>query len=521
MRNFSLGNFFKLHIGLLLPVIVFLVISSIKIFELPGSWYGDISEEHEYLTRILSGEFPYTFVVGAGPVYHYLITPIVAILGQSYETYKIASVVVGVLGIVAIFFLANELSSRRLAFFAALITALSFWYISWSRTGSTPVVVAPLLSSLTVLGAVRFRKNHRIHELVLGIFASSLGLFTHPSTFLLPVVFFILLLSDAIIYGSKRKMIALMLGVLVGFLPAFILFTGIIREQHALFLDPHGYIGRKVFGIFQEDPWSLLSRTGIYARKTLLMLHVTGDQTFRVNVPGSPHLDPVSSVFFLVGLAYWIVRKKNDARFVTASMVILVLPSMFPTALPGEVPSMTRTLVATPFIFLTIAGGLDLISRAIARVKPLLGYGAVVFLFLLIGAFNLTKYFREYPKTLPNRNSAFDKIIASYIDTLPLTTPVFLTSCCWGDWGEPEPKAIYYRLTRKDGRSQFITKKFIRTCDDVPLVQPVVLIGRPDDEDFYELVRSCFPMGTGKIHEDRLGQRVFHSYFIPAAKNEE
>jgi hypothetical protein len=202
-------------------------------------------------------------------------------------------------------------------------------------------------------------------------------------------------------------------------------------------------------------------------------------------------------------------------------MVILVLPSMFPTALPGEVPSMTRTLVATPFIFLTIAGGLDLISRAIARVKPLLGYGAVVFLFLLIGAFNLTKYFREYPKTLPNRNSAFDKIIASYIDTLPLTTPVFLTSCCWGDWGEPEPKAIYYRLTRKDGRSQFITKKFIRTCDDVPLVQPVVLIGRPDDEDFYELVRSCFPMGTGKIHEDRLGQRVFHSYFIPAAKNEE
>lgn len=521
MRNFSLGNFFKQHIGLLLPLAVFFVVSSIKLFELPGAWYGDISEEHEYLTRILSGEFPYTFAVGAGPVYHYLITPVVAILGQSYESYKIASVAVGALGIVGIYILAWELGSRRLAFYSALIAALSFWYIAWSRTGSTPVVVAPLLSALTVMGAIRFRKYHRSRDFVLGIFASSLGLFTHPSTFLLPVVFVILVVSDAITHDSKKKRIAVLLGVLIGFLPALILFTRIIREQHALFLNPHGYIGRKFLGITHEDPKLLFSRTGKYAGKTLLMLHVTGDQTFRVNVPGSPHLDPVSGVLFLAGLAYWILRQKKVIGFVIIPMVLLVLPSIFPTALPGEVPSMTRTLVATPFIFLTIAGGLDLIGRVIARVKPSFGYAAVFLLFFIITAFNLIKYFREYPKTLPNRNSAFDKITASYIDGLPTTTSVFLTSCCWGDWGEPEPKAIYYRLKRKERREELITKQFVRSCEEIPPVRPVVLIGRPDDEAFYRSIEACFPTGTGTLREDRLGQRVFYSYLIPAEKNEE
>ena len=523
MKVFLRSNVSRpLFLGFLLPVSVFLVVSSIRLFQLPGAWYGDISEEHEYLSRILTGEYPYTFAVGAGPVYHYLITPIVAALGQSLETYKIASVIVGAIGIVGIYLLALELSSRRVAFFSALIAALSFWYISWVRTGSTPVVVAPLLSSLTVVFAVRFRKHHRLSDVILGSFASSLGLFTHPSTFILPFVFIILLGWDGIFHRTGKRRWFGLVAAFVCFLPAVLLFLHIVLKQDALFLDADGYVGRKVIGLMKEDPKVLIARTGTYVVRTLLMLHVKGDTTFRYNVPGSPQLDPISGLLFIAGIWYWFTRPQRTVAYaVFVPLVLFMIPSVLPTAPADEVPSMTRTLVATPFIFLIVAGGMDAIYQSIAAKHIRTACIAVGVFFVVVGSLNIVKYFYSYPMSLPNKNAAFDKIIASFIDDLPQTTPVYLTSCCWGDWGEPEPKAIYYRLVKKETRENIIQDRFITSCDSVPSIRPTILIVRPDDTDFIGRVRSCFPGGIGTLHKDRFGQSVFYSFLIPEAKNSE
>ncbi len=56
--------------------------------------FGDINIVWEYLDWILTGLWPTHFVMSAGPIYPYLITPLIALTGPSYFGIKLASVVV-------------------------------------------------------------------------------------------------------------------------------------------------------------------------------------------------------------------------------------------------------------------------------------------------------------------------------------------------------------------------------------------------------------------------------------------
>jgi hypothetical protein len=55
----------------------------------------------------------------------------------------------------------------------------------------------------------------------------------------------------------------------------------------------------------------------------------------------------------------------------------------------------------------------------------------------------------SFPANLPNRNTPFAKIIAKEIDKLPDDTYVIVNSCCWGEWGQPEPDAIRFSMKKK------------------------------------------------------------------------
>ncbi len=58
---------------------------------LPAEWYGDITIVHDYVAAILAGQWPFYYQLSAGPLYHYLIAPLIAVLGYSYLSYKCAN----------------------------------------------------------------------------------------------------------------------------------------------------------------------------------------------------------------------------------------------------------------------------------------------------------------------------------------------------------------------------------------------------------------------------------------------
>ena len=74
---------------LLVILVLFFIACIYQLNVLPEEWYGDISNVHEYVNQILSGERPFYFFQSPGPLYHYLITPIVFFYrNHGYDTYK-------------------------------------------------------------------------------------------------------------------------------------------------------------------------------------------------------------------------------------------------------------------------------------------------------------------------------------------------------------------------------------------------------------------------------------------------
>ncbi|MBI3954930.1 hypothetical protein HY338_00670, partial [Candidatus Gottesmanbacteria bacterium] len=112
-----------------------------------------------------------------------------------------------------------------------------------------------------------------------------------------------------------------------------------------------------------------------------------------------------------------------------------------------------------------------------------------------------------YSKGLPDNNLAPGKIIAKYVDRLPTNVGIYFASCCWGAWGEPEPKGVVYVLRQR--REVVNYSKLIETCSEIETHSAVVVLS-PDRDD-----QSVYFMKCAK--DSRL-EEIKTSQGIPVAK---
>ena len=487
------------------PVLILFVYFSIALYKLdsiPGEWYGDISNVHEYVTQILSGKWPLYFFQNTGPVYHYLISPIIYILGNRYFQYKIASVSVGGLVVVATYLMAKALSGKKIAYITTFIALISFWTIVWARTGNSQILI-PVLSASTVYFAEKYNSKKRFRELLFGVLVSSAGLFTYPQTFILPILLILWLL-----YRKNFKAALISMSLIV---PVILLFSSIVARGKDNFTS--GYVGTKIPKIENFYVASTYKNMATNLVKTLGMFHFRGDVSFRVNVSNTPQLDILSGLLLLFGIYYWF--KKNRAILVSIifSILFLSLPSISPALPPIEIPNSGRTIAITPFVYMLVASGIYFIYKKINgdEVK----FVSLLLILLVIMVFNLNKYFYLYPKNLSNENVSYGKIIASYIDENKSDILIKLTSCCWGEWGQPEPKAIYYQLRNRKGRENIVYDyPFLKDCKELEDKNNVILIFNPSDELLIEKFKGCYPGAIKYDHREK-GYDVFSAVYIP------
>ena len=86
-----------------------------------------------------------------------------------------------------------------------------------------------------------------------------------------------------------------------------------------------------------------------------------------------------------------------------------------------------------------------------------------------------------------------------------------LTGCCWGAWGQPEPKGIYYVLHNQIGRNNILNSdQWLTGCEELDKSRPTVLIFKPDSPLINQF-KECLPGAAGELHLDQLGQKMFYS----------
>lgn len=478
---------FLLKKKLLLGIFVlYLTVSTYTLETLPGEWFGDISNLHGYVLDIQQGRWPVTFRQGVGPLVHYLYILFIPLTGQRYIGYKMLSVLSGAFSLLGVYFFAKNAFDKRTALLTTAITAVSFWFLVWARLGNV-LAILPGLVAFSFSYLFLYRKTQKRSHLIAGLLFAGASMFVYLGGMAVPVAFLVTFLL------TQKKKNCRDTGIAVaGILMILGLFIWVQFQDRAQLLTNQGYIGEKYLSIFSMEWHIFLKRIPVYIWKLMLMLHVRGDQIFRINVPGSPMLDVVSGLLFFVGVITVVLKNKGSLIFVAP--LLIVLPSIFPSLLPQQIPSSTRTFAATPFIFLIIGVGLSRLGK--------LGKLSTLGILGIVCVLNMYKYFYLYPQTLPNHNVAYGAIIASYIDTLPKTTKVYLSGCCWGDWGQPDPQGIYYQLKHPEGK-QDILGKLVTSCDEPEMRRPSLIIMPPQ---LGSLSLSCPHGSVRKI--EKQGQHV-------------
>ncbi len=471
-----------------------------QIDKIPGEWYGDISIEHDYVQTILEGHWPWFWVLSAGPVFHYLITLIIRLLGPAYSSFKIASILTGTAGLLGIYWLGKRLGDERTGLWGAGMAAVSLVYMIFSRLGSSPQMLVPVLSVLTVYETLKYLDKRNFTDLLAITGLILAGLFTYPASWLIP---------GAVIYTSivrswgrnLRQLLKPAIILLLFCLPMVIWWWRSLNPTGRNFSN--GYIGTKVTGFdFSTLLPVLLNNTG----KALGMFWIKGDISFRTNLSKQPVFDPISGILFILGIGYWI-KKGKKFRYLAGPLLIFLLPSISP-GIPGiEIPSNSRSLGAMPFAYLVAGGGAvwlgDLIKKEFR--KELFWAGLLV----VVAVINCRLYFTDYANGLPNHNTPFGKIIAGFIDKQPKQMPVYMTAYGWGEWQQPEPKGVYYALKKPDGRENLLGPAVVN-CGQITTQNGAVIIFNPGDIQTIKYFNLCFPGSQRAIFISDRGIRVFY-----------
>lgn len=513
-RTQSGRNFLALFI---LVFLLFQVFLYFRLDALPGEWYGDITALNDQVMRVRRELVALEYICASGPLYSYVITPLVTVFGNTHFGYKLASAVISTIGWFLISYLGYTFYGRSGKTIAtAFFAGTSFWYLSWSRLGSTPVMLAPILLAGMLILLERYLQTGNPFLAVAGGTVSALGLLLYPGAYLYPLVWVLVFLIRRSSGEPPMRTVQRLVFALSGMVPVVMLFGYMVMTQPGNFASGGGYIGMKILPMFEKNPGELARIIGENVYHLLLMFHVRGDEVFRVNVPRTPHLDPVSGVLFIVGLgSLFMPRRKRYWSSFVIPLLIVPLPSIMPALPQREIPSMTRTIGMLPVVFLLLAEGLDSVISVMRRVHPAASLLMLSGMVCAVTYLNMYKYFVQYPQTLPNRNSPYGKILARYIDDFPPQVAVRMTGCCWGDWGQPEVQGIYYNLRNRTGRENILRDERIQTCQEVDTRSDTLLIISPSQPEIGERFRMCFPSARTYDHIDEYGQHVFTSLYIP------
>lgn len=463
--------------------------------------YGDIEIVYTYATSIQAGEWPFHFVLSAGPLYNYTIAPIVAITGLSYYGLKLAAVIVSLGVLAATYALGRQLIDDYFALLATVVAGVSCWLLIWSRLGNSQIIV-PLLTTAALWLAARVAQHGRTADVVACAVVSALGLYAYPQSFVLPGVVLITLLG---LRWAGWPIAWARLGLFALVAAACALPFGLLVLR-----DPYNFIGGYIGGKIAA-PANPLAALLHNLASAALAFHVRGDSSFRSNPSKVPHLDVVSGVLLLGGVLFWLRRERRRwAALLLVPFVLLQLPSALVLAFPEEVPSASRTLGAAPIAYVLVASGLWWLARAAgARGWRWLGLVAGAVLLAAIVGLNAERYFNQYIRGLPYGDTSINAEIAQYVGLLPAETNVYIVGCCW-ESNMPVTRYAQIALDRPRDIQELEPRAL--TCDQLRFMrQPTVLIWSFHDASPAPQMAACAQWLPAQLFADPRGQPLFHA----------
>lgn len=384
----------------------------------PAEMVSDHAEKLLDVYDVLNGEFRVFFPRNTGrEAFQFYWTALMVRLfdtGISFMALKLGTVLGGLLALVYLYRLGDEVGNRWVALLAVLFAGFSYWANTQARIGLRftlyPMFLAPLLFHL-IRGLRRGSRNDFIWAgLWLGI-----GLHGYTAFRIVPfVVVLAFLLYFLHRHSAQRKWFALW-GVLIVALISLAVFVPLLRfalenPDMVAFrsLTRLGDLERPLPGpvwlIFLKNTWN-----------AMVMFFWSNGDVWVHSIPYRPALDVISAALFFIGLVLlflrYISRRSWIDLFLLLSIPLLLMPSILSLAFPNENPNLNRTAGAYIPVFLILGYGLEALLMALKRSFPgrlgsILAGGVGLALILFSAGNNYDLFFNQYDQSM--RQSAWN-----------------------------------------------------------------------------------------------------------------
>lgn len=395
----------------LIVVAVTLVAGFLRIYQLesiPPGLHGDEAIAGLEARRILDEGYigPYVgSALGQAAGAFYWTALVLDIFGSSAFSVRLSMAILGALTVLVSYFLFRSMFNCRVAFIGAMLTAFSYWHLTFSRVGF-PIISLPLAEVLCLLFLFRGLKRGNIAYFAAAglFFGGSVYTYNVFPLFLLTVLLFLAFIVAKRGGGhriSPRPMLTFFLAAFITALPMLVFaiqnpglysprFTQVLSSTKRDYLDLSSLSDNLLF---------VLDRLG-YS----VSLFLTSGQPDGVDGLGwAALLDPMTGILFIAGMLISFWKLKDERYFLVLAGIATGLLGIALLSMKGS-GEYRRGITALPLIMLAAALGLEgawgLIKQ---RFGVGVGYSFLALALLFVFVFNVNYYFRDWAEKEPTR----------------------------------------------------------------------------------------------------------------------
>ena len=482
-------------------VLMTVVIRFYRIDTLQGEMYGDIEIVQTYTKSVLRGDWPWYFSLSSGPLYHYMIAPLIHYIGTGLDQIKVASILTS-LGIVALIMgTARQLSGRKLGVIALAVAGSGSWLLIFSRLGNSQISV-PLVTIATVYALLRYINTQRVGWLYASALIATFGLYLYPHSFVVPPVMLLTVIAlwQTKVIRNRQDIVRYTVILLLGSLPFIMMYLS----------NPDSITGNYISEKFETTDLAPSHIMDILGRGVGAYF-TSGDTVFWSNPRGLAHIDIISSVLFVIGIASCFrPSMRAKAPLLIIPFLLLHIPSLLVLRYPEQVPSASRSIGAAPYAYLFIAMGLyEIYNFLKGRWASVSGLVILV----LFGASlqqNIDRYFNQYISGMPYGDVPIGRMIVKYADMLSPDTSVYMAGCCWHNTS-PESFFLQVQMQHPAMLKRFDPADTL-TCDTLAQTdRPAVMIWTFDTQLPSPNVEACKDQFRPVLHTMPDGTPLFYS----------
>ena len=375
-KNFAL--FARSRFVLLLVLLIACYLRVAALDSIPNGWRDDeVIETTVHAQLILDGQRPLYFTQAAGqePLYHYLAALFIATMGKSLFVVRLVSAFLGLLSVAASYRLAKQFFGTPYALIVALLIAVSFWSLMWSRTKVRPIAELPLMllgfsflfKAISRQPSAISKNLHRLtpspfHLVILSSFFLGISLYTYFASLTIPVILIVFafssLLSRITPHSSRNTQYAIrqplsaihhplsaLLLALLLYAPLGFSILSNAQTSEGMRLNT---IAEPLIALRNGDTQYAIRNT----ITTLQMFVNTGDPEWQSNISGRPVFNIIGFLFFVVGvgICLWKWRDKRHAF-----LLILLIVGIAPAFVSVPAASLSHTITALPVTYMIAA----------------------------------------------------------------------------------------------------------------------------------------------------------------------